>query len=481
MSSTTTTRKSFTAADRHNSAGYAMELEPIRSSLGVPEKRFPAEPSKRLGHAHVDSDDDREQHDQNEILPSPTVASHEALERWNFPKANLWRTFAAFWGFAIMGMNDATYGAIIPYLETHYDLSYTIVSLIFLSPLIGYNASALLNNTIHLRFGQRGVAFIGPICHLVAYVVIAVHPPYPVLVVVFAIAGFGNGLEDAAWNAWMGAMTNANEVLGFLHGIYGLGATIAPLIATSLITKANKPWWTWYYFMIAFAAVEVATSIWAFWGQTGEVFRLAHPRTTDQSGNRMKEALFTMPSARVTWLCALFLLGYVGIEVALGGWITTFMLRERDASAFASGMTATGFWLGITVGRLILGFVTPRIGEKLSIAIYLPIATGLELLFWLVPQFYVSAVAVALQGFFLGPLFPAAVVATTKLLPKHLHVSGIGFAAAFGGSGAAIFPFVTGVVAQAKGVQVLQPIILSLLVVIWLFWISLPRIEKKRD
>jgi fucose permease len=135
-------------------------------------------------------------------------------------------------------------------LETHYNLSYTIVSLIFLSPLIGYNASALLNNTIHLRFGQRGVAFIGPICHLVAYIVIAVHPPYPVLVVVFAIAGFGNGLEDAAWNAWMGAMTNANEVLGFLHGIYGLGATIAPLIATSLITKADKPWWTWYYFMV---------------------------------------------------------------------------------------------------------------------------------------------------------------------------------------------------------------------------------------
>ena len=177
----------------------------------------------------------------------------------------------------------------------------------------------------------------------------------------------------------------------------------------------------------------------------------------------------------------MFLLGYVGAEVALGGWIVVFMMDVRNGAAFASGMVATGFWLGITVGRVILGFVTPRIGEKLSIMIYLPISAGLQLLFWLVPQFYVSAVAVALQGFFLGPLFPAAVVATTKLLPKHLHVSGIGFAAAFGGSGAAIFPFVTGVVAQVKGVQVLQPIILALLVVIWLFWISLPRIEKKRD
>ena len=64
---------------------------------------------------------------------------------------------------------------------------------------------------------------------------------------------------------------------------------------------------------------------------------------------------------------------------------------------------------------------------------------GLELLFWLVPSFYVSAVAVSFQGFFLGPMFPAIIVVTTKLLPKHLHVPAVGFAAAFGGSG--YFPF----------------------------------------
>jgi fucose permease len=83
----------------------------------------------------------------------------------------------------------------------------------------------------------------------------------------------------------------------------------------------------------------------------------------------MKEALFTKPAARVTWFCSAFLLGYVGIEVALGGWIVVFMTRVRDGAAFASGMTATGFWMGLTVGRVTLGFVTPRIGEKLAIAV----------------------------------------------------------------------------------------------------------------
>jgi fucose permease len=106
---------------------------------------------------------------------------------------------------------------------------------------------------------------------------------------------------------------------------------------------------------------------------------------------------------------------------------------------------------------------------------------ALELVFWLVPHFYVSAIAVSLQGFFLGPLFPAAIVAATKLLPRHLHVSAIGFAAAFGGSGGAIFPFAVGAIAQAKGVQVLQPIVLALLGVILGLWLCLPRIHKKNE
>ncbi|GAB7350687.1 hypothetical protein MBLNU459_g1249t1 [Dothideomycetes sp. NU459] len=469
------------ASKRNNGSSTAViELDPIQTAEGSSQKSPAAQLGRVLGR-HETNETGSQEEDRNESLPSPTTAAEEVLEQWHSPRRNMYRTLACFWGFILMGMNDATYGAIIPYLETYYNLSYTVVSLIFLSPLVGYNLSALLNNTIHLRYGQRGVAFLCPACHLVAYVVIAVHPPYPVLVVVFMLAGFGNGLEDAAWNAWMGNMANANEILGFLHGFYGLGATISPLIATTMITKAHVPWYTWYYVMIGVAVIELSTSLWAFWAETGAVFRAAHPRTSEAKGNRMKEALLTMPSARVTWLCALFLLGYVGIEVALGGWVVTFMIRERSASKFASGMTATGFWLGITVGRLVLGFVTPRIGEKLSIAIYLPIAAGLELLFWLVPQFYVSAVAVSLQGFFLGPMFPAAVVATTKLLPRHLHVSGIGFAAAFGGSGGAIFPFVTGVIAQAKGVQVLQPIILSLIVAIWILWLGLPRLGKKKD
>jgi fucose permease len=127
---------------------------------------------------------------------------------------------------------------------------------------------------------------------------------------------------------------------------------------------------------------------------------------------------------------AIFLLIYVGIEVSIGGWVVTFMLRVRRASPYASGATATGFWGGITVGRIVLGFVTARVfkTEKHAVATYMALAVALQLMFWLIPQKVVSSVMAGLLGVCLGPLFPAAVVTLTKLLPKNQHVAAVGFA-----------------------------------------------------
>lgn len=116
--------------------------------------------------------------------------------------------------------------------------------------------------------------------------------------------------------------------------------------------------------------IELVVCGMCFWASNGAEFRAANAHAIGENKKGgLRNALFERPSARVTWLCSLFLLGYVGVEVALGGWIVTFMIRVRNGGAFASGMTATGFWLGITVGRILLGFVTPRVGEKLAISV----------------------------------------------------------------------------------------------------------------
>ena len=264
----------------------------------------------------------------------------------------------------------------------------------FFTPLVGYLLAASFNSVLHRRFGQRGIALTCSSLRLVAYIIIAVHPPFPVIVCVYVLIGFGHGLANAAWNAWIGAFANANEVLGVLHGFYGLGATVSPVIASSILVRARLPWYVFYYvlvsrvyetyvilyslvYLILFpaihqagaATIELISATVAFWKATGEAFVQSHPSSPNRRGNGLREALTKAPASRVTWLCMCLLFLYVGVEVALGGWLVTFMINIRKSSAFASSMTATGFWMGLTLGRVILGFVTPRIGAKYAVPV----------------------------------------------------------------------------------------------------------------
>ncbi|KAJ8058793.1 hypothetical protein OCU04_011781 [Sclerotinia nivalis] len=424
---------------------------------------------------------------------TPPTNAVEVLQSWNYPPENVFRVGASFWAFFLVGMNDGSYGALIPFLEQYYHLSYTAISLIFLSPFAGYTFASLINDPVHVHFGQRGVAIIAGLCHLISYIVLSLHPPYPVLVVMFIFVGMGNGLLDAAWCAWIGNMVSANQMQGFLQACYSLGGTVAPLISAEMLAKAGLEWYYFYYIMAAVAATELITSTLAFWAQTGHVYALENPRDVNAKTGRLREAL----SHKLTWIFAAFIFGYVGAEgtssqqqhtsiiltnitVSLGGWIVTFMTQARSGTTFSSSLTSTGFWAGMTVGRMCLAFLTAWLGEFTSVLVYLGICLVLELLFWLIPSFYVSAVAVALLGMFLGPLFPTAIVLVTKLMPKELHVGSVGFATAFGGSGGAVFPFIVGALAQAKGVKALQPVVLALLVAISGLWMLVPR-EGKRD
>ncbi|PFH60355.1 hypothetical protein XA68_11097 [Ophiocordyceps unilateralis] len=405
----------------------------------------------------------------------PSDHDDDQTERWNRPRGNIAKLAFASLSFALVGMNDASIGALIPYLEDYYGISYAYVSIIFLTPFVGYSVAAFTNAFVHQRLGQRGIAVVAPLCHVATYLVLANHPPYPVLVAANAISGFGNGLVDACFCAWVGVMHRGNSIQGLMHACYSLGALLSPLLATSMVIKAELPWYTFYYVMISVALVELVGLSFCFWDKSGAVYRAQHASEHGESQGSTSEAL----KSPVTWLCAFFFFTYMGAEVGLGGWIVTFMLRVRHASPFAAGLSGSGFWAGMALGRASLGFVTERFGERLCLTVYLVICIALELVFWLVPRFIVSAIAVILLGFFLGPMFPGGVMVTAKLLPRRIHVSAIGFAMAMGGSGGTVFPFIIGAIAASQGVRVLQPIVLALIVLNLILWLSFPRINRR--
>ncbi|KIW22081.1 uncharacterized protein PV07_12498 [Cladophialophora immunda] len=449
------------------------------------------------------------------LEPDLTLVRTKTPERWSQPRSNIPRVAATFWCFILLGANDSSYGVLIPHLESYYDISYLEVSLVLLAPAFGGFVSAFLNHSLHMYIGQRGIVIVVGFCQLAAYVTASFHPPFPVLVLVYILVGVSNMAKTGAWNAFVSSLQMPNELLGLLHGFYGIGATLAPLAGSSLMSQRDWKWYQFYYLFVGMALLDLVFSSVAFRHQSGAKYKegmsihvganASHDVTVAQTMERIpsssrprlgrhvsscisagwqnckKSQTGVCLSNKIVPLCSLYLLAYVGSEVALGGWLVTFMTKVRKGSQFASGVTPSGLWGGITVGRFFLGFITGRFfrNEKQATYVYLSLAVVMELLFWLVPNFLASAVFVSLLGFFLGPLFPATVVYLSKTLPSKIRVSAIGLCSAIGATGASVIPFMVGSVAQARGIGVLQPIVLAFLILCFVLWMSLPKVPKK--
>lgn len=83
-----------------------------------------------------------------------------------------------------------------------------------------------------------------------------------------------------------------------------------------------------------------------------------------------------------------------------------FLIRVRNGDPSKVGYVASGFWAGLTLGRLVLADVSHRLGERRMVFVYLILALIAQLIFTFVPNIIANAVMISLLGFFIGPFFP---------------------------------------------------------------------------
>ncbi|KAJ1311160.1 hypothetical protein OPQ81_009661 [Rhizoctonia solani] len=110
------------------------------------------------------------------------------------------------------------------------------------------------------------------------------------------------------------------------------------------------------------------------------------------------------------------------------------------------------------LGRVALLCINKKIGERHVIYLYGVLVIGLEMFIWFVPDVIRNAVAVSFVRPLLGPMISIVIKITSGLVPKRVLTGCIGWITSSGQVGSAVFPFVTGALAQKHGVKVLQPI-----------------------
>jgi hypothetical protein len=107
------------------SATCVVELDKIKTPPPLQNKDTSPIVNRRLSQAESQKSRSlRDGINSNGSLPSPTTAT-ERLQKWNYPRKNMYRTFAAFWGFIIMGANDAAVGVCDTTLSLSYQFSLT--------------------------------------------------------------------------------------------------------------------------------------------------------------------------------------------------------------------------------------------------------------------------------------------------------------------------------------------------------------------
>lgn len=442
----------------------------------------PGAPERRGSWANPDADVDV--NNIFEVRPSLTD-----------PPMNKYRYAACCVQTLLSGLTDSAPGALIPYMEKHYNIGYAVVSLIFISNAFGFIAAAPFVDTLRVRLGRAKATFLANIIVAFGFIPLLAAAPFPAVVVGYSLIGFGFAINLAISNVFSANLQNGTVLLGAMHGTYGIGGTVGPLIATSIVSTLGPEAWNRYYNLsIALAVANAVFFLWSFWGYESET-----PATTAQepaapssssSSPQAQQAQAVRPEltgmlnafhSRVVLLGATFIFAYQGAEVSISGWVISFLLAARKGNPTAVGNVTSGFWGGITLGRFLLSPVGARVGEKRFIYFLTAGAAVFQLLVWLLPNIIGEAVSLAVVGLLLGPVYPCAATVFTRGLSRREQVSGLGVISAFGSSGGAVAPFATGLLAQAVGTFVLHPIAIGLFGAMIVCWFGVPSPRKRSD
>ena len=372
----------------------------------------------------------------------------------------------AFFAFILVGANDGAMGVLIPSLQLQYHVDKATIGLLFFSGVLGYLIAAFMSGPLVSKLGIRPFLLLGVSCFLAGAAVLSTIPPFWVTLLMMLPLGFGGALLDAGLNAYIAGLPRNTALLNYLHAFYGTGALLGPILASTILVVGL----TWNFVYVTWIGICVVLFI--------AVMLFFHHRsvTAQESGTSTeKNILASTLKRKIVWIVAFFLLFYVGTEVSLGNWSYSFLLEERHGLPLLSGWIVSGYWIGLTLGRLILPRVALRYGDKQLIqGCLIGVIIGL-LIVWIIPMSAVTAFGLCFTGFCLGPIFPTTIGFMSQLVPSRLLASAIGFLVSLGSMGAALFPWLAGNLAQAVGLWSLMPYAITLTITMMLFWFTLQR------
>ncbi|KAJ7597630.1 MFS general substrate transporter [Mycena floridula] len=455
------------------------------------------------------------------------------------------RLASCFFLYFLFGYGDGVTGTVLPYFQSEFRLSYMVSSLLFAGSTSGFFTATMLVERILGCLGifslhrtrrtfvpsflffsfnasspekhgfsasQARYVSLLVFCavHTTFFLIMGLAKGFPELFLAYVVSSFARGITTASVNAFLVKTTQGG--LGYAYAAWSFGGAISPIVCQALVAS-GVPWQHFYLGSIVISALNITFLALTFRPSSEELaqeinaFPIQSEPTSSDKTSKDVELVDKLPSqssstTRVTssphcqdktlqtalslpyqWAFSFFLFLYCGSETTTQGLMVTYLIATRHANRNTVGYVTSGFWFGITAGRMFWGYFSARqcfvdlVSSSASIWSTDPlvaVALLMHILIFLVDSNIENSFSTAVIGAVYGPVYPATLAMTNDLLPSKVHLVSMGILSAFGSLGGSIFPFIGGTIASIKGAKTLPYLTVAQSAVLLAIWTLFP-------
>lgn len=377
-----------------------------------------------------------------------------------------------YMAFISLGLPDALLGSAWPIMHLEFDVPISYAGIVFGTISVGTIVSSLCSDYLTKKFGAGKVTAISVGMTAAAMLGLSYSSAYWQLLLWAIPYGLGAGSIDACLNNYV-ALYYESHHMSWLHCMWGLGASAGPYIMSFVLT--NGQIWNMGYRYVGILQLVLTT-----------LLLLSLPLWKKKAGvtERIEQSEIKAPSlweilgipgaksVMVMFFC------YCALEQTAGLWASSYLVMHKGIAEETAAQFGSLFYIGITIGRFISGFITFKLDDKQMIRLGLGvIAMGILIMF-----FPIGNVA-ALAGFIIiglgcAPIYPCVIHSTPDHFGADKSQSIIGVQMASAYIGTLCMPPLFGLIANHINVALLPLYLLVILILMFLMHENLCKVSK---
>lgn len=365
--------------------------------------------------------------------------------------------------FISLGLPDSLLGSAWPVMQQEIAVPMSFAGIVSMVISLGTIFSSLISDRVVRRFGAGKITAVSVTLTAVALFGFSVSNSFWMLILWAIPYGIGGGGVDAVLNNYVALHYKAQH-MSWLHCFWGVGASISPYIMSFSLLKLES----WNYGYLIVSIIQIVLSIFIFFSlpmwkenRSAENDSMQENSQDDYGRALNLKEIISIPGA-VSCFLTFFL--YCALEITSSLWVSSYLVQDRGVSPETASAFASLFYIGITVGRAINGFLAMKFTDRFLIRSGMVIIlVGIALVFIPVGE-VLALIGFVVIGLGCAPIYPCIIHMTPDLFGRDKSQSMIGVQMAFAYCGFMIMPPLFGVVANHISISLLPVFLLVMLV-----------------